>query len=369
MYKLLLIIINNGIGNKSNEDITETITEYKRQKVETSKTESENDSGKSDSEYSTKNAIFSDNDSVDEYQYQYKYNHKMIPKEIKIEINKMDCIPSNIEERFNLYLDKFNSNTLFIKSLPYYLIPLASSLRYYLNEKKRLKQYIFDYEFEALVAASIAALTLTFLNINSYKSNNNNLSIHNYYIEKNIKENYYRNINRLLNEQRLELYKYKILNKNKILDYMNYESSIIQLKRNTQILAKFRNVLSINSNIMQILKLTDDLPEFQWLSTMHHYIWEEAYHAIVFQIKNYSKPNTEDISKLFNKIFFINDMKNNDENFNSYLKYLNKNYHMVLRSIGYNKYNTFKQPKKMYIYIKRKCNYTSSKKYVFIVGK
>jgi len=54
----------------------------------------------------------------------------------------MDCIPSDIEEKLNLYLSIFNSDSPSIKLLPYYLIPLASSLYYYLNEKKRSNQYI-----------------------------------------------------------------------------------------------------------------------------------------------------------------------------------------------------------------------------------
>ena len=212
MYKLLLIRNNNGIGNKSIEDMTETITEYKRQKTEKNETESENDSCKNDGEHSNENAT-SDRESDARNHCKYQCNYEMIPKEIKIEIYKMDYIPSDIDERFNLYLNKFNSDIPSIKSLPYYLIPLVSSLRYYLNEKKRLKQYIttssndqkikltcsvneiFDYEFEALVASSIAALTLTFLNIKSFESNNHNLSKIYKSINENIKDNSNHNIN------------------------------------------------------------------------------------------------------------------------------------------------------------------------------
>jgi len=71
MYKLLLIRKNNGIGNEIIENTTETITEYKRQKVEINETESENDS-----EHSTESEISNDIRSNDGYQN----NHKMIPK-------------------------------------------------------------------------------------------------------------------------------------------------------------------------------------------------------------------------------------------------------------------------------------------------
>jgi len=338
MYKLILIRKNNGIGNKSIEDITETITEYKRQKVEINETESENDS-----EHSTESEISNDIGSNNGYQY----IHRIIPNRIEITINKMDCIPFDIDERFNLYLNKFNSDIPSIKSLPYYLIPLVSSLRYYLNEKKRLKQYIttssndqkikltcsvneiFDYEFEALVASSIAALTLTFLNIKSFKSNNHNLSKIYNSLDENINDNSNHNIDFLLNKQRLELKDNEKLNKNKILNYVKNESSNIQLKRNTQILAEFRNVLTINSNIMQILKLTDDHQEFQWLSTMHHYVYEEAYHAIIFQIKDDNKPRINNIKNLFKNLFFINGLKNDNENFISYIFYLDKIYRLI----------------------------------------
>ena len=258
----------------------------------------------------------------------------------------MDCIPSDIEEKLNLYLSIFNSDSPSIKLLPYYLIPLASSLYYYLHEKKRSNQYIsassndqkieltssfneiFDYEFEALVASSISAITLSYLNINTFNPSNS--------FKKNMENNINYDINIFLKEQRLELYKNEKLTKDKIFNYMNNESTNkIQLKRNIQILAEFRNVLSIISNIMQILKLTDNHQEFQWLSTMHHYIYEEAYHAIILQIKDDSKPRINNIKSLFKNLFFIKN--NNDVNF---ISYLNKNYCRVLRAIRYNRYNT-----------------------------
>jgi len=68
MYILLLIIKNNGIGNKSIEDITEIITEYKRQKVKTN--ESENDGCKNYNEHSIKNVISNDSDSESDDGYQ-----------------------------------------------------------------------------------------------------------------------------------------------------------------------------------------------------------------------------------------------------------------------------------------------------------
>jgi len=341
MYKLLFIRKNKGIGNKSIEDITETITEYKRQKVETNETENEteNDSCKNDGDHSNKNTTYSDAGN----QCKHQCNHEMVSKKIKIKINKNDYIPLDINERIDLYLKKFNSNISSIKSLPYYLIPLASSLYYYLNEKKRSNQYIstfnidqkikstssvneiFDYEFEALVASSIAALTLTFLNIKSFNPFNS--------FKKNNFDNYDIDINIILKEQRLELQ--EKLNKDKIFDYMMNGSSNIQFKRNTQILAEFRNVLIINSNIMQILKLTDDLPEFQWLSTMHHYIWEEAYHAIVLKIKDENKQSINNIKSLFKELFYIHKV-NDKKLFNSYIYYLNKNYCMVISSIIHN---------------------------------
>ncbi|OUM62221.1 hypothetical protein PIROE2DRAFT_11534, partial [Piromyces sp. E2] len=341
MYKFSFVRNYNGIGKNDNaENRNETVTEYKRQKIEINKV------NESDNECSTENEISSDSGSESPIQKDKQYKYKMIPNKINIIINKSEFIPSDINERFNLYLHIFNSNISNIKTLPYYLIPLASSLRFYFNEKKKSKQLIsttnnkdnlksnisineiYDYEFEALVASSIAALTLTFLNINVYRKNINTPFNDSCCIENNIKT-YFNNMeNFFLNKQRLELKrKLKI---NQISKLMKNEPDNRQFKRETQILAEFRNVLTINSNIMQILKLTDDLPEFQYIVSMHHYIWEEAFHRIIYQIKkDFNKLTLENIAKLFEEIFDIDGI-NNNKLYKKYLGYLNKNYNSVL---------------------------------------
>ncbi|OUM61537.1 hypothetical protein PIROE2DRAFT_12450 [Piromyces sp. E2] len=344
MYKLLLMRNYHGIGNNNNntENINKIITEYKRKKDDSGNINSSGYMSSSGYLSSSENEPSTDN------KYGNEDKHEMIENKINININKNEYIPSDINDRFNIYLDAFNSNTLYIKALPYYLIPLASSLRYYLNEKLKSNHFIYtdnrdsntilsineicDYEFEALVASSIAALTLTFLNINIYKKYNNIPGNTTTTIEKNIEYNHNQHINNFFkNKQRLELQ--RKLNRNQILELMKDKSNNFQFKRQTQILAEFRNVLAINSNMMQILKLTDDLPDFQYIATMHHYIWEEAFHRLIYQIKkDFFQPTIKNITTLFKKLFYIDGINNKDENFTTYLKYLNENYHLVLNS-------------------------------------
>jgi len=332
MYKLLLMRNYNSFGkNIKNEKLTKTIIEYKRRKIEIEKLNG-NDSSTSSGNSSDND---SSNDSSNDYEYASENKHEFYPNEINIEINKNECIPLDIDKRFNLYLDIFDCNTKYIKSLPYYLIPLVTSLRYYLNEKMKKNHFIpindindlnsnitidkiYDFEFDALVASSIAALTLTYLNINVDQNNKTVL---------------------FKNRQRLELQ--RKLNKNQILELMKDQSSNFRFKRQTQFLAEFRNVLTINSNIMQILKLTDDHPELQNIVTMHHYIWEEAYHRIVYQInKKFINHSVSNITTLFKNLFYIDGINIKDEKFNSYMVNLNKNYHWVLNTVKQSKFKS-----------------------------
>ena len=337
MYKLLFIRNDYGFGkNNRSENEIRSIIEYIKYNIHQLKKKYESDS-ESSNESSYKSPNDSGYESSSENNNRYGSKYEMTPFIINIEINKDDFIPSDKKERFYLYLKIFYSNKWSIKKLPYYLIPLASSLRYYLNMKKQSNQYIsfsssktnpsindiYNYEFEALIASSIAALTLTFLNYNVYIKNNRNLletktiDIDNY----------------LINEQRLEFkakrktdkFYYKLL-KNERRNY--------QLKRETQILAEYRNILSMNSNFLQILKITDDFPELQRVSTMHHYIWEEAFHEIIYYFKKYDNPSVENIITSFLDLFYIDKISDYKySEYKEYIKHLNLIYHDVKNSV------------------------------------
>jgi len=300
MYRLLLLRNEKGINgntkNKTIKNLEKTVIEYKR----TKRTESSSEFCK----------------------------YEMKPKEKSIKLTGF--IPSDKEGRLELYLEIFKCNNIpGIEKLEKFLIPLVSSLRYYheyyvknyqVGSESSIKERK-NYEFNALIASTIAALTLTYLNINLYESNKSN--------EGHVKVD-------LKYKQRLELR--DKLHPERIFKFMKNDDDKSQYKRETQILAEFKNVLTVNSNIMQILKLTDD-DEYQNISTMHHYLWDQAFNRIIFNLKQRQYRNhyrmkkvkedsdNIDIKDVFRRLFKI---KNIDENlFEEYLGFLEKKYEIV----------------------------------------
>ncbi|ORY67901.1 hypothetical protein LY90DRAFT_667745 [Neocallimastix californiae] len=296
MYKLLICRNEKGIGeNPMYEDIEKTITEYKRH-----------------------NNKYGNNDNSGDDKISIEIKYEMKPSEITIKIPKEFFIPSNHEKRLELYLEIFDSNIPDIKKLDKsdkFLIPLVSSLRYYYkyynNQKNKISSKLF---IEELIASSIAALTLTYLNINCYKNNKDTSS--------------------LINKNRLEIKEHLKLTPQKIFRLMKKDVDNSRFKRETQILAEFRNVLAINSNIMQILKLTDDT-EYRNISTMHHYIWEQAFDRIIFEKKKIQYNKHINIQDLFKNLFYIDKFKIEEK----YLEYLDEKYNLVKKLILNNRNN------------------------------
>ncbi|ORX42553.1 hypothetical protein BCR36DRAFT_362308 [Piromyces finnis] len=288
----------------------------------------------------------------------YTDDNKIAHKEIIIPIDSTKTFPTTLEEKFIKYLDTFHSNIDSIKKLPYYLMVGVANLRFYLIEKIKNNTFapegssnsyiqfyntyknnnernipdeknisntkttvLHTYEFEALVASCVAALSFSYLHKSIYiksrkyvKDIPKNLS--NFSIENNLKENKMdcsntftiltKHYNRSLKLKRSKLPK-KIHN------------DISQFGNSVQIYAEFINVLLGNCQLMQILKLNDAKEEFNSLFTMYHYSWEEAFYSMV----DYIKENGGE--SIFNELF---DIKNKD-----YLNFLEKVYSLMLNTI------------------------------------
>jgi len=69
-------------------------------------------------------------------------DNKIVAEEVNIHIDITKSIPYSINSRFEIYLNSFESNNKVIKKLPYYLIPIVISLRYYLIKKIKSNLFI-----------------------------------------------------------------------------------------------------------------------------------------------------------------------------------------------------------------------------------
>ncbi|ORX85584.1 PIN domain-like protein [Anaeromyces robustus] len=283
-------------------------------------------------------------------------NNTSVTEKLIINSSNDNIFSKSINDRFIEYLTIFNSNLQEVKSLPYYLIPITISLRFLLNEKVKHNSFIYknndkfyahlsnkkkmnsesitnlySYELEALLASSIAALSFTYLNISYYLSNKKQSNIKTVTSIFDIKNN--------LNENNLEKRDwgnniYNSIKKNKgrclqLKNYWNIENlNKNQLRNGIQIYAEFRNVLIVNSYILQILKLNSDLPEFSSFFSMYHYLWEESFYSMIdfFKISTDKK-----ISFIFNHLYTID--KNEKEKVDSYINYLEEIYIRLLNII------------------------------------
>jgi len=310
------------------------------------------------------------NYSITEY---VNENGRIVHKEINFNIDLNDPYPNSLNDRFELYLTVFKSNRDRIKKLPYYLIPVVSSLRYYLLKKcndnlfipkeddpiytkflksnniqikaraSDLSDLIDDtilhyYDFQALLASCVAALTFTYLHNSVYKQNSkkivssncdideiinkiSSLSLSSSSIKENIKEN-------LMNCH--NIYDMSVHHKNRSLSLKKpWTTKFIQTHREDfdnglQVYAEFLNILNWNSQLMQILNFTEEVEEFGLLYTMYHYIWEEAFYSIIDMAKN------NDITQIFNTLFKVWGEQNNS---GEYINYLRNCYSTMLNAI------------------------------------
>ncbi|ORX79244.1 PIN domain-like protein [Anaeromyces robustus] len=406
-----------------------------------------NDKNKSNS----KNNQKEDNYIITEY---VRKNKKITTNIIQINNIKQKSMPKPLEERFNIYLKKFKSNNITIKKVPYFLIPVVISLRFYIitkikdnlfitsNEKNNIfnkfykylktrnnnnnksnnnknntddgngksdndknntddgngksdndknntddgngksdndknntddgngksdndknntddgngksdndknntddgngksddesKTVLHYYEFEALLASCVASLTFTFLhkNMNIMRENEKkeneqiNSSINNssnYSIKENIKENYL-DCNNMADV--LKNHKNRCISLKNRWNFGDVKKDIHQYNNAIHIYAEFINLLIANSQLLQVLKITNDLPEFTSLFTMYHYLWEESFYFLVNSFK--STTNHQDITSIFTNLFSINVKKDKVDN---YLNYLNDIYNNMLNAI------------------------------------
>jgi len=202
------------------------------------------------------------------------------------------------------------------------------------SNKIVLPTVLHYYEFEALLASCIAALTFTYLHTNSYsvlkeKTADPEHSITSKYsIETNIKENDI-GCHNLYDNLRYNQTRSLQLKKRWTIDQMEntdqYENAI-------QIFSEYVNILNTNTNAMQSLKLSIDFPEFKSFTSMYHYQWEESFHCMVNPIKNSEERN---ISLIFNDLFKVNHFNNNVNNV-EYINYLSNLYTKMLNTIVLN---------------------------------
>ncbi|ORX75771.1 hypothetical protein BCR32DRAFT_296678 [Anaeromyces robustus] len=317
-------------------------------------------------------------------------NGTVINDLINIKIDQNEPFPDSINECYDLYLNIFNSNQETIKKLPYYLIPIVVTLRYYLmvkckdnlfipkeNDntytdflnrnhyeiKKEIKKdlnsdtkkedtILHYYDFQALIASCVGALTFTYLNINTFNitkplSSNrrirktisslknslnqisdqfNSLSLSTSYstkIENNIKENVkFQNCNNI-NDMLVNHKSRTILLKNRWNPRLIQEH-LTDFDNGVQVYAEFLNVLIWNSNIFQTLRFTNELKDFGLLFTMYHYVWEESFYSMIEYFK------TKDISTIYNELFIAVYAKNYAK---EYIKYLCDVYNTILKAI------------------------------------
>lgn len=253
----------------------------------------------------------------------------------------------SIDNNFIIYLNLFQSNVDKIKSLPYYLEPLSSSLRYFLQQKSSNKLFVYEsndpfyrhlpkavdsedsnvklhsYEFEAILATCVATLAYYgYLSTSSCLSNN---TLPYPTIRQNIDDNKLPFSN---------VYLAVINNKDRGLTLRN-NANIKNLQRNREqfknavhIYAEFTNVLIMNSYLLQTLKLNQDIPEFSPFFSMYSYVWEAAYYSLVDHLRDFKVSKNKRISFIFNQLFDIND-----SNTEAYLKYLDSVYSRMLDAI------------------------------------
>jgi hypothetical protein len=294
---------------------------------------------------------------------------------------------SSVERNYKQYLKIFDSNIEIVKKLPYYLIPVVASLRYLLKDKieKKLFAYAEDdetyrhlpnasnypvsysqsklnyYELEALIASSIAALTFTYLNKSSpYLKDNHedtqeylinslshlslnststsfsstSISSSNLTIENNIQINDqkihqtppFNNIYTAMTFNGNESGRYLILKNNRHLEALQNRSS--SFKNAIHIYAEFKNTLIVNSYILQVLKLTENLTSFSSFYSMYCYIWEGAYYNMVDLFRR-STNNRAKITSIFKYLFNGRNMENTD----NYMRKLGQIYKEMLKAI------------------------------------
>ena len=281
--------------------------------------------------------------------------------EIKCDTNSF---PKTMDDSFMTYLKIFNSDIPAIKELPYYLIPITITFRYFLthkiklhlfqksanlnndnnnqtkddndNDSKSSKTMLNQYELQALIASCVASLTLSYLNKNFHlmdkkKVNKNNEKLSSLPIEQNIQSNYKNcNLFYLINDKNPNK---RSLQLKSTWGIENFHENKKIYENSLQIYAEFMTLLYINSNIIQTLKLSEYHQEFKSFYSMYHYIWEEAYYSMIESFRTMNNTN-ENISSIFNQVFILNNNNRNNKEFNeTYLGYLSEIYLKMYNAI------------------------------------
>ncbi|ORY19653.1 hypothetical protein LY90DRAFT_677090 [Neocallimastix californiae] len=316
-------------------------------------------------------------------------NNKLIIK--TKEIDELSLNSTN--ERFIKYLTLFKCKIDDIMDLPYFIIPCLTSLRFLLLKKLETNSFIFnkenslyshlsnyiinnnngnnkenskrsqddlninkegtqknindikneetitklyDYEFEALLASCIAALSFTYLHTNSFlklkESETDKTSMmtsSEYLIRNHIKKYVTVGYHNLYDDLRY--------NKSRSLQLIHPWSiecmeDINQLENSIQIYAEYINILNTNTNTLEALKLPIDLPEFRSFTSMYHFQWEQAFHCMVNPFK---LSNEKNISSIFHNLFTVTILNNNEDNTSTinpteYINYLCDLYNKML---------------------------------------
>ncbi|OUM68409.1 hypothetical protein PIROE2DRAFT_58076 [Piromyces sp. E2] len=143
----------------------------------------------------------------------------LVVKNVTINSSNNENIFSNsYESNFAEYLNIFKSNEPLVKNMPYYLIPVVSCLRFLLKEKLKMNSFVYksndktyshlknnninhknnnssvitklyNYELEALIASSVAAMSFTFLNQFPSQNSKDNIPSSEFSIKNNINQN------------------------------------------------------------------------------------------------------------------------------------------------------------------------------------
>ncbi|KAL6635521.1 PIN domain-like protein [Neocallimastix sp. 'constans'] len=335
---------------------------------------------------------------------------KILSEEVNVHVDSDKPLPYSVDKRFEIYLTSFKSNTKAIKALPYYLIPLALSLRYLLIKKIQLKLFINKkdgkkkqnsyskfikalgmeestdeekidweretplnyYEFEALLASCISALTFSFLHKKVYETSNDNprnkkknedqKKAMNQKEEEEEKEEEEKekekkksNLKRKKSSKTLELSIKENLKANHLMESDNMHWLMIQHRSRTlffkerwtsndiekderhfenavQLFSEFINILIMNSNFLQILRLTNDFREITAIHTMYHYVWDESFYKMIECYPIFKKPPNPNkkISMIFDHLYIIHENKGNTKN---YYNYLEKVFNQTLNAI------------------------------------
>ncbi|OUM66216.1 hypothetical protein PIROE2DRAFT_6658 [Piromyces sp. E2] len=310
----------------------------------------------------------------------YRKNFDFNQRDITVWVNNQ--FPNTRDEQFSKYLKVFRSNIPIIKKLPYYLIPITSSIRFFLMEKVKSNLFIYDkndetflnfikyykkdndinsfeneneiindnndnndykkdddinffeneilndnndkndkdkndsnkhyeeepktalywYEFESLVASCIAALTFSFLNKRCYPFQREKNSSFTTTSDRNNKN--YKDCQSMF--YTLNHHNRRSLQLKTTWGIENFQQDLELYNNAIQIYAEFCNIVFLNSNFLQTLRIMETQREYSTFLSMYHYMWEESFYSMINEFKKFSpNRNSHNISFIFNHVFLL----------------------------------------------------------------